>query len=563
MNGQQRQSHALLKLFLHRMIDPEVIAAGSETHQTLVNALALLAAGAIVITLMMGGRAVFLAPVLSPAHRAMLMWSDQLFLILVTMAVSGFFASLAWDAIFPDVRDAFILGALPLQPMALVRSRIFALLLWGTLLFLAMQLPPGLLFPALWNRGSFGALILGYAAQWTTLAMASWLVFATAIAAQGVLLLSLPQKWFLRISAVAQVGCLLLSFSILFLTPDVAAARRLPEWIIHALPPYWLLSLWQHVAGQPQTLTADLSAPALAAFAVTTAAAVLLLAAGFRVSMRRSVEGYLAQRTGRAWWLRGMEWMVDRTLLRDTGERAVFWFAARTLLRHRGHRLLLGVAFGVGLGYVLSGLSSAAYGHENWSKPTAMLCAIPLELLFFLLTGMRALFSLPVDLRANWMFRLSDAEPASMMRGAEKLFWVFALMPVGLGLLPFYAAMWPMGTALRHTVYAMGIGWFFSEMLLKKLRKVPFTCSWQPGDGDLRVKFGLWFVLFAAITYVLADAEAIGLNHHDGTWWFVPSVLAVWALIARAARNQELRDTHELTFEDLPPLQVRTLGLTS
>ncbi len=136
---------------------------------------------------------------------------------------------------------------------------------------------------------------------------------------------------------------------------------------------------------------------------------------------------------------------LDTLFLRKPVERAVFHFACRTILRSPRHRLYLGAYAGVGLALTLVGIAStvlrsADVGIEPYDPS---LLSIPLVMSFFILCGLRFIFTIPAELNANWIFRLvQDAPPQEDLSGVRKVMWTFGVVPLPLSLFPFYAALW-------------------------------------------------------------------------------------------------------------------------
>src|SRR5580658_4599085 len=172
--------------------------------------------------------------------------------------------------------------------------------------------------------------------------------------------------------------------------------------------------------------------------------------------MRRAVEQSGISPSRRAF----MPWRgIAKVLARRAPERAILVFIGRTLARSRQHRLLLAVYTGMGLAYVFSQLAyvlyhfkATNYGAIEGRVQTAM--GIPLILLFFLIVGLRVSFSIPMELRANWLFRLTDPNGrGAYLDAARKTLLLFAVAPVVAISAPIYAAVWPWPRALGHVAF--------------------------------------------------------------------------------------------------------------
>ena len=79
--------------------------------------------------------------------------------------------------------------------------------------------------------------------------------------------------------------------------------------------------------------------------------------------------------------------------------------------------------------YVLYHFRATDYGAIEGRAQTAL--GIPLILLFFLIVGLRVSFSIPMEVRANWLFRLTD--PFSRRRLPERRAQDTAAVGAGAG----------------------------------------------------------------------------------------------------------------------------------
>jgi hypothetical protein len=409
-----------------------------------------------------------------------------------------------------------VLGVLPLEMKTILGARLYAIGLFFFVLVAMMQFFPALVAPAGMYPGRWLTAML---VQCVVLTSASALVFFGAMAAQGLLLLVLPYRWFLRASAGLQLVTLVGAFSLLVLTPGPALAARhgltWTEW----LPPYWFLSMWRRMMGEGGTwlageVTAGMVAVALATFAM-----------GYGRAMRKAVEG--ANVRGVAGW-RGSWWGEPR-------ERAVFLFVARTMARHRGHRLLLAVYIGAGLAWVLSGV--AAMLEHGLTKaniaPNAVNCMIPVNLAFFVLAGLRVLFALPVELKSNWVFQLTaPGQDAAMARGVRRFLIVAGILPLAIIPAPLLTLAWGWQTAAIHTGIYLVETWLLLEIMMRNFHKVPFTCSWMPGQGNLKVKLGAYWILFGGVSSTMGAIEAYALQGKgSGAMWVFGTMMVagiVW-----------------------------------
>jgi hypothetical protein len=137
--------------------------------------------------------------------------------------------------------------------------------------------------------------------------------------------------------------------------------------------------------------------------------------------------------------------LMDRFALRSPFERATYRFAMKTLLRNERHSLLFG-AF-AGLGFVIASQTLVSAFNERpgstAAAPSAALISVPLTLAYFLICGLRFVFDLPAEIRANWVHKviLDHRQPESA-DAARKVVMTFVLPWILAGCLPLYLFYW-------------------------------------------------------------------------------------------------------------------------
>jgi hypothetical protein len=186
----------------------------------------------------------------------------------------------------------------------------------------------------------------------------------------------------------------------------------------------------------------------------------------------------------------------------------------------------------------------------------------PMTMVFLAIPAIRLALSVPLDLKANWIFRMTEdvAGRAEVVAANVRVVLVLAVaLPIAL-LAPVQA--WVLGTsALRVVAVEAMIGWLLVEWLMADWRRIPFTCSYVPGKGfvpHMVVKGFASYVFFTvASTLVLhlslaAPQVALVLALILGA---AATVLGIWR-----ARNARLTS---LNFEDELPTDVTTLQLNA
>src|SRR5688500_6919021 len=82
----------------------------------------------------------------SPQRLADAILFDQLIFVTFGMMWLGLVALIVWEGVYPDRRDARILGVLPLRTRTFVVGRVTALAAVAALFCLSMNLPPAIVY---------------------------------------------------------------------------------------------------------------------------------------------------------------------------------------------------------------------------------------------------------------------------------------------------------------------------------------------------------------------------------------------------------------------------------
>ena len=180
-------------------------------------------------------------------------------------------------------------------------------------------------------------------------------------------------------------------------------------------------------------------------------------------------------------------------------------------------------------------------------------------MLFFVVMGARAVFSQPMALRANWIFRLTEVEPAPVYFAAARRALLFLVVaPVLAGWAALLLAIWPTRPALAHMVLMAASGFLMVQLALTRFGKIPFACSYLPGKANLHVKLGLFAIGFLFVTSQSAELEywALGRPRVYAVLLAVLLAFGLWAWRRNAATPETA-----ILFDETPPRDVEALDL--
>ena len=240
---------------------------------------------------------------------------------------------------------------------------------------------------------------------------------------------------------------------------------------------------------------------------------------------------------------------------------------AITIRRSVLHQGLVVGALAAAGAFVLNSLLSA----DGWREPfdrrqrEALIWTLlwtPMTMVFLAIPAIRLALSVPLDLKSNWIFRMTEdvAGRAEVVAANVRVVLALAVaLPIAL-IAPVQG--WVLGTsALRVVAVEAMIGWLLVEWLMADWRRIPFTCSYVPGKGFVPHMVVKGFASY--VVFTMASGLALRLS------LFRPQAALVLALILGAAagalsvrRARQALET-SLNFEDELPVDVTTLQLNA
>ena len=551
----------LYRQFLFRIVDFESLSSGAESNRLVIQVAAFLAA----LSFMLARAAVrFGLSHLPPERLLIVAWTDEHFLISTTMVVAGLFAVLCWDSMFQDRRDMLVLAPLPVRSRTLFLAKLAALATALGVVVLAVNIFTGLTYPFLLGTlsGSGWMILRWLAAYWATMFAAGGFVLALVLAVQGLAAQLLPRWLLLRLSASLQLiaFCLFLGTYFLQPSPPLATPEALMatenQSMLAWVPSYWFLGLLQELNGSAHPALAPLERRAVAGLAVIgLCAAAALLLCYFRTLRKIVEEPDIVPGSRRVHW---------SPQFGGTLPTAVLQFTARTLLRSRQHRVILAGYLGIGFAIALMYLRSLVEGGTRDSvyavnKPVL---AASFVMMCFLIVGMRAVFTLPLALRANWIFRVTAVRRVpEYLAAIRRSLLLLAVAPAwGISAAVLFL-IWPPQPVAGHLVVLALVGFLLTDLCLRSFQKIPFTCSCLPGKAGLHVRAVAYVTVLVALTDMCMQREVRALEGLS-SYAALLAVLSIAALLAQRHTAALARSPDAiLQFEEIPPTQIFALDL--
>ncbi len=542
------QFRVLYRQFLLRVIDLESLSIQADIPRFLGQF-----AGILIMFSLLQTVGFLMSIAANPRNPIILMWTIEQRMISTMMLIAGLIAVASWDNIFPDRRDAMILGPLPVRPRTVLAAKVAACAAVLGLGILTLNGATGLSVPLV--IGGTAHFLRASVAYWFAMIAASVFVYGSLLTIQGFLAL-LPRRLFLRLSAFLQIAAFGTLVSAYFLEPTLntpaalalAKNHRVLEW----LPDYWFFAFFNQLASSLPSAFSWLAARAWIGLAAATFGAAVALLLCYLHTMRKTVEEPdLVPAPG------GFHWACNF----GNGLRAaIVLFGVRSLMRSRQHRLAfafyLSLVLAIALSWLRDNLSSAA---PRPLDPGVLIASFMMMTLAVF--GLRNVFALPISLTANWVWRTTQlCPPEKYLAATRSSLLLFAVLPVEFVSAALSVDFGPWSHVAAYLAILPLFGWIFVELGLIGFHKIPFTCSYLPGKVNIQLLFWAFVLVLSIFAVSTAEFELRTLNHPIQYLLIVVSLVAValglWRFNARRAKSAVLY------FEELPPEVITTLGLT-
>lgn len=413
------------------------------------------------------------------------------------------------------------------------------------------------------NGGTVG-LARFFLVYWTLMFAAAAFIYCFVLGLQGLASQLLPRRWFLRISSHLQLAtfCTLVTGYILqpiAVTPPIIFLAQ-NQGPLYWSPSYWFLGLFQQLQGSPAL--APLAHRAWLGLAIC----VSVTGASYLLSYFRTFRE-IAEEPDILPAVRTRNWLPT---FGNPLATAVTRFSIRSLTRSRQHRMILAFYWGLALALVIlagkdPGLQRLiGSSGDPWRQPNALMLTAHLLFLCIAIAGVPVTAAMPLEPRANWIFRITPVPSGyPTLAAVRKAMYCLGLAPVWFGMGALTLWLW----SPQHTVEAAGhlavlglLGITLTELSLWSFRKIPFTCSYLPGKSQVNMKF-IAFLFLIQVTVKAAAFEQWAL----GEARIMIGLLIVLGAAAAGARWRATSiaksDESQLSFEEEPAPAVFALDL--
>ena len=541
----------LLRHFLTGFFDNEMVTVPGEWQKVAIGIFASLVSFALAATWVYEERYKYLHAAAFETYRQGVR-DDLMSFLALAMVITALLTILQWQSLFLSLRDCLALAGLPVSPRELFLAKFGSLTLIFAAFVLSLTGMPAILFAILtgtllptghWFENP--SFLVNVAANFAALGGVCVFIFFSLVTLQAVLLHLCPPRMFSRVSLAVQGGLFIVT---------VGAVPLLGRMPVSAAwwPPRWFVGLWEAIVIGRRS-----AGPALLAMGAPAALAFVAYLLSYHRYQRLLLEAPPGHGPARR---AGLGSRLLERWIQEPREQAAFAFIWKTLIRSRSHRLLLLAYAGAALGWIAKGLLDAPpvnLRDQGMYGLTVVLAPIAISVLVSV--GLRYLFTLPVTLRAQWVFQIVEADDRAAWQAAVVRFvtWV-GIAPVFAAGLPATLAVLGPVRGVATTILAAGVALIFFERYFREWRKLPFTCSLLPGRQPV------WLLIlkfFAALAYLVPIAQlALWASAEQTSFLALATLEAAWWWRWRSRRRAEWRDAAML-WDERPEAAVMALGL--
>jgi hypothetical protein len=306
----------------------------------------------------------------------------------------------------------------------------------------------------------------------------------------------------------------------------------------YAVPPAWFLGLEHVLLGKDDVYFSNLAYLgwiSLAFCMMSIGVCYMILFHRFDRTMLRP--SHVPSRT-RPEWLPRLT--VSGTL--HPAEAAIVEFLVAGLRRSRVHQLVFLGTSAIALAIAIHSLLNVGMS-EAWP---------PLLVIFVAVLALRDTLMLPLEIRASWIFRMTEdgAVRHRQLDAVRRVLFALGVLPTVMLFFPVYLVAADVQRAIFWAVLTLLIGRVLVDWTLTGWRSIPFTCAYAPGKRHIIPTILLTLTAFVAFVGIGSVALYSGTASSPA---FLVWVAICGGAIAYATRyRQRTWGRLPLEFEDLP-----------
>jgi hypothetical protein len=217
-------------------------------------------------------------------------------------------------------------------------------------------------------------------------------------------------------------------------------------------------------------------------------------------------------------------------------QTATVHFTLKTLFRSTQHRMILAFYWGIGFAFAAIAVKlprSLQIAAESlarpWQDTSLPLLVSSIVIMGFAVVAARLTFAIPLDLRANWLFRMLPGQCGpDYITTCRRAFLAISVAPVWVASAGVFFSMWPWRPALGHLAALGMLGLILVEVAVSGTPRIPFTRSYLPGKSRVHIAAYIAAALLLPLALTLARFERDALQSTTSYAGMMAILAAVW-----------------------------------
>ena len=390
--------------------------------------------------------------------------TDHTFLLAAPMWIVAVVAVLTGPSLFPDETDFRVLTGLPVERRVVFGAKLAALGLFAGIFLVIAQvsLLPVFLMTA---DGTTGESVRVRPVARVPFRRCSWRTFAalSVTAVHAMLLLAVPRERLMPLSAAfgsAMLFGLVMALPFVGRIPSFHTAFASGATWLYVFPPAWFVGLERWLVGDARF--AALAASAIGALFVAASVAGAAYSCSIGTSPRDDASRGGPGRTAPAMAVAHITPVDSRPSLR----RSIIHRRRRCVAAWCTRAIFVAIS-AIGAAIVANSLLDLDFSPRTVSAQLRLRDAVlwaPFALSFVAILAVRAALFMPIDLRANWVFRITERprDRADQLDASVSTVWrLGVLLPAALLLPVQWRALGPV--AMLTMLVSVLCGWLLAK----------------------------------------------------------------------------------------------------
>jgi hypothetical protein len=170
-------------------------------------------------------------------------------------------------------------------------------------------------------------------------------------------------------------------------------------------------------------------------------------------------------------------------------------------------------------------------------------------------------FSIPLELRANWVFRVLPIPGVTgCLAAIRRSLYLLAVAPTWTILAAILFWLWPWRVAAEHLLLLGLLSVIVAELSLHGFQKIPFTCSYLPGKSY----FHMVTLAFVGLMFLTVKGAELERTSFDSPVLFagITAICIAAAGVARWRTSAQAKSEESIVqFQELEIPAIQELGL--